>query len=276
MIKEDLKVTEQNMYSVYPKEEIKGKGKDLTNFQCNDILVLYKTSSIKIGKTTKAAWVCKCLDCGNIIKRRADYLYQKRIISCGCKNFPGPVDIKDKQFGTLTAIKIDHYDKNNGYIWECNCQCGNSCLISYCNLNTNRITQCPKCSKREAMIKLGKEGSKGSQIIENLLITNKINYEKEWNYKDLKDSNYLFYDFYLPDYNILIEFDGEQHYKASKTSFMCKDGKFEKIRFHDNLKNNYAKEHHITLIRVPFWKIDNINIKDLINKNSRFSTESHN
>ena len=94
MIKEDLKVTEQNMYSVYPKEEIKRKGKDLTNFQCNDILVLYKTSSIKIGNATKAAWVCKCLDCGNIIKRRTDYLYQKRIISCGCKNFPGPVNIK--------------------------------------------------------------------------------------------------------------------------------------------------------------------------------------
>ena len=46
MIKEDLKVTEQNMYSVYSKEEIKRKGKDLTNFQCNDILVLYKKTNI--------------------------------------------------------------------------------------------------------------------------------------------------------------------------------------------------------------------------------------
>lgn len=43
----------------------------------------------------------------------------------------------------------------------------------------------------------------------------KINYEQEKTFKTcISDKGYLLpFDFYLPNYNILIEYDGEQHYK---------------------------------------------------------------
>lgn len=67
------------------------------------------------------------------------------------------------------------------------------------------------------------------------------------------------YDFYLPQYNRLIEFDGEQHYK--NTNFFSTD--LEEIQYKDRLKNDYAKCHNIDLIRIPYIERDKITL-DLI------------
>ena len=206
--------------------------------------------------------MCKCNRCKNIVKRRGDHLYQNKLISCGC---PKPIDITGQKFGHLTAIKIKRYDSNNGYIWECQCDCGNECFVSYCNLNTERVSECPFCSRRKAMIKLGKNGSKGSNKIKEILNNNNIKYELEKSFTDLKDKNFLFYDFYLPEYNILIEYDGQQHFKeGSKTSMMCNKEKFKETLLHDKIKNDYAIKNNIPLIRIPYYDIDNIQLNDLI------------
>lgn len=271
MIKEDIQVSLEEAKKFYPEEKINKRGKDLTGLQIGTLKVLYKTKSEKIGKTTKSIWVCQCQNCNNIIKRRADYLYQNRIQSCGCLNFPGPIDIKNKKYGKLTAIRLDHYDENNGYIWECQCECGNKCYVSYSNLNTNKILICPLCSRRKAMIKLGKNGSKGSNKIKQILEDNNIKYELEKGFPDLKDKNFLFYDFYLPKYNILIEYDGQQHFnQGSETSMMSNEKKYKEILLHDKIKNEYAIKNNILLIRIPYYDIDNIQINDLIMTTSNY------
>lgn len=95
----------------------------------------------------------------------------------------------------------------------------------------------------------------GEKNIENILIQNNIKYFREYKFQDL--GLYRF-DFYLPDQNRLIEFDGIQHFKPSHWHETL-----EAIQIRDQIKNNYAKSHNIPLVRIPYWERDNISL-DLI------------
>ena len=71
------------------------------------------------------------------------------------------------------------------------------------------------------------------------------------------------FDFYLPDYNLLIEFDGIQHYEI-RGHFGGYDG-FVDTKIRDTIKNIYCKDNNIDLLRIPYWDYKNIeNI--LVNK----------
>ena len=61
------------------------------------------------------------------------------------------------------------------------------------------------------------------------------------------------YDFYLPDYNFLIEYDGEFHYKP-----IFNEKKFEIEKIRDALKDEYAKKNHFYLLRIPYLEYENI------------------
>ena len=67
---------------------------------------------------------------------------------------------------------------------------------------------------------------------------------------------YIAFDFYLHNYNICIEYDGEQHYKE-KFSFHDKNNFYDTI-LHDAIKNSYCEDNKIKLIRIPYWEFKNI------------------
>lgn len=85
----------------------------------------------------------------------------------------------------------------------------------------------------------------------------KIKFQREKTYPDLKSGYYRF-DFFLPQYNLLIEVDGAQHYKFSKI-FHKKRQDFLKAQERDRRKNSYALSHNIPLYRIPYFEIENIN-----------------
>lgn len=102
---------------------------------------------------------------------------------------------------------------------------------------------CPLCSE-----------SHGEKVIRNYLDKRCIKYISQKTFKDLKDKTYLSYDFYLPDYNILIEYQGIQHFES--VSFNGKDyTDLDKQKHHDNLKRTYAKDNGYKLLR-PTYKTD--------------------
>jgi hypothetical protein len=72
--------------------------------------------------------------------------------------------------------------------------------------------------------------------------------------KSAKYSKPLPFDFYLPDYNMIIEFDGEQHYKQSHFTH----SNLSYTQAHDIIKNDYCKNKNIKLIRIPYWELNNI------------------
>ena len=113
---------------------------------------------------------------------------------------------------------------------------------------------CPKCSKEI-------NESKGEREIRLWLEKNNIKFIQEYK---VPDSN-LRFDFYLPDYNLAIEYDGIQHFK-SKYEFNL--NQFKETKQRDFLKNKLCFIYKINLLRIPYWdfkKIDEILEKKVIN-----------
>lgn len=78
-------------------------------------------------------------------------------------------------------------------------------------------------------------------------------------FSDCKDKNVLPFDFYLPQFRTVIEYQGEQHYKP--IAFGGTKHAKEKLLYtqkHDNIKREYCKQHNITLIEIPYWEFDNL------------------
>jgi len=109
-------------------------------------------------------------------------------------------------------------------------------------------TWCPYC-----VIYLGEEK------VKNFLEKNSIKYIRQHTFNNLKGSTNrktkLRFDFYLPEINILIEYDGEQHYKP-KAFHKCSKEKAEKsfleLKQNDEIKNKYCIDNNIRLIRIPY------------------------
>jgi hypothetical protein len=105
--------------------------------------------------------------------------------------------------------------------------------------------------------------SKGEVAIEKWLVENKIYFKHYHNYSDLRgpSNRLLTFDFYVPYKNLLVEFDGEQHYKITSFGSASKKDSIEKFRNlmrNDSLKNQYCIKNNIPLLRIPYFEIKNI------------------
>lgn len=96
-------------------------------------------------------------------------------------------------------------------------------------------SECPKCAR------LGK--SKGESAIVSLLDSINVEYSEEFAPEGCIDKGQLRFDFYLPDHNLLIEYDGRQHYDP-------------RAKWHtpgvvrrDQIKDQWTKDNGFRLIR---------------------------
>jgi len=89
--------------------------------------------------------------------------------------------------------------------------------------------------------------SKPVQYIKEYLDNLNVQYIMEYRFKDCRNILPLPFDFYLPDRNICIEYDGEQHFEPKD----CFGGieEFNKVKLRDSIKDEYCKENSIELIR---------------------------
>lgn len=113
------------------------------------------------------------------------------------------------------------------------------------------------------------------QKIINMLRAANVRFEREKTFSDLKGGKFR-YDFYLPFYNILIEVDGEQHFKQIK-KFQKTRTDFLKQQENDRRKNSYALANKITLIRIPYWEMDKLKVfNDLFQSKFLVKSKWHN
>ena len=84
----------------------------------------------------------------------------------------------------------------------------------------------------------------GEISLRRLFDDNLINYVSEKTFEDLKGKkkHNLRYDFYLPDYNILIEYHGRQHFDPSSKLYT------EDAILRDKVKFEYAKLNNISIL----------------------------
>ena len=113
---------------------------------------------------------------------------------------------------------------------------------------------CPICRSKESV---------GERRIRQWLECNNIEYVQEKWFPDCRDVHPLPFDFYLPNNNTIIEFDGKQHF--DETHFFqynlknnSSDSLHSYIKRHDEIKNNYCISKNISLIRIPYTKINSI------------------
>ena len=132
----------------------------------------------------------------------------------------------DKYVNNKTKLRVKH----NG--------CGNVYEVQPNSFLSGK--RCPYCNQTP----------KGETFISKILDNLNINYEYQKTFDDLRDSQPLSYDFYIPDQNILIEYQGLQHYQP--IDYFGGDDRFISQQKHDKMKLDYAKEHGYNLITVPY------------------------
>ena len=100
--------------------------------------------------------------------------------------------------------------------------------------------------------------SKGENYIASILKKEKIKFEREKTYNDLKHGKFRF-DFYLPYIHggCLLEFDGQQHF-YQVAAFQKTRRDFLKQQEYDRLKNSYCLANNIRLYRIPYWELEQI------------------
>ena len=99
--------------------------------------------------------------------------------------------------------------------------------------------------------------------IQKLLEENSIVYIKEYSFSDLKNKKVLRFDFAIIENNQivrLIEFDGIQHFEEQ--NYFTHN--LTETQNNDIIKNEYCKSNNIPLVRIPYWKRDNITLEMLL------------
>lgn len=105
---------------------------------------------------------------------------------------------------------------------------------------------CPRCAS-----------SNGEKRVGQWLIEHNVDYIYQKPFDDCRNINPLPFDFYIPKLNILIEFDGIQHFEpvdfAGKGEIWALE-QFKNTQRHDAIKNKYCEDNHIKLLRIPYFK----------------------
>ncbi len=129
--------------------------------------------------------------------------------------------------------------------------------------NLKKGARCPICSE-----------SRGEKIIREYCDKNNIKYDTQKTFQGMRGNRELKCDIFIPEYNLVIEYDGEQHYRP--VDFASNGEKwaleeFKKIQKRDKLKNEYCRENKINMLRIPYWEKDNID--GILDK---YFSEAHN
>lgn len=115
----------------------------------------------------------------------------------------------------------------------------------------NIASGCPICNE-----------SHGEKIVAQFLDENNIKYIRQYRIKECRNQRPLPFDFAVFKNNnliLLIEYDGEQHFKPK---FGKKE--FNRIKINDEIKNKYCKNNNIDLLRIPYKRDNNKNTKERI------------
>lgn len=226
--------------------------------------------SISPKASSKKVWI-KCIN----MDYHDEYLITPSKFSDGgrcpyCTKREGSVHRLDS-FGTICKDKLKHWSKNNKVspfeisprsgverLFICQ-ECGEEFKRTPHTLWNCDDVRCLECSK-----------SKGEKFIEELLEKYKIEYEYQKTFDNLRGlcGGLLSYDFYLPEYNTLIEYQGNFH---DGTAPQQSHKEFLRQQEHDRRKKKYAKSIGVKLLEIWYWDFDNIEkiLMNEINKMNR-------
>lgn len=130
----------------------------------------------------------------------------------------------------------------------------NTCGMEYQVKPNNFLngTRCPHCIE-----------SQGERLVASYLNMRDISYIPQKEFDDLRDRARLSYDFYIPSHNLLIEYQGEQHYHPVK--YFGGKKTFKRQQKHDEMKRCYAIEKGYNLVEIHYKISTAVQIEQLLN-----------
>lgn len=220
--------------------------KNLIGEKFNHLTVIEATDRRCGGKIVYKC-ICDCEKQTEVFTTRTE-LENNNTISCGCakrKYTIGDI-INNREIIGYVGCKY-----NDGhYYYKC------KCLL--CQSEYEALGQ-----TLEKTISCGCQKSIGEYNIIQVLLQHNIPFIREYKFPN---SAFRFDFAILNSSNKkvirLVEFDGEQHYKEQiKNSGWNTYQKYQYTLQNDLLKNDLAKSHNISLVRIPYWERDNITLE---------------
>ena len=157
-------------------------------------------------------------------------------------------DEVESRINYCNGVLLNKEDYINQYTKNLNIECPwcrKPFTTSLINFTQHGGQACPECESKMSL---------GERKIKCYLEDNNILFEREKWFSDCRDIKPLPFDFYLPDFQICIEFDGEQHFEDGHFNH----SKLDYVQMHDSIKNDYCKNNNIKLVRIPYWDFKNI------------------
>ena len=207
-----------------------------------------------INQNTKIK--CKCLECGKEwLAYPSNLLKGQGCSDCYGTHLKTTKDFISEMKHINPYIEIVGEHVNNATKIKCKCL---KCCKEFESTPAHLISDygCPYCHI-----------SKGERAILKYLDNKNFNYIFQHRFDKCKNERPLPFDFYLPDYNMCIEYDGEQHYRPIEFKGVSKEQSVINYEFQkqkDEIKNKYCQDNKIKLIRIPYWEFDNI--ENILNK----------
>lgn len=217
---------------------------DLTGQTINGIKVIGIVDE-KGGLGKHRRWNCICPKCNNHFIVASQHLRDKEHPISMCRNcsLKEYDDLTGKKFGRLTVLSRYNDTHNKRVVFKCKCECGSIVSVQGNHLTTGEIISC------------GCVISKSEEIISDLLQRYNVRFDKQKTFNECKDKAFLRFDFYLVDYNSVIEYQGIQHFEPInmfggyekflnqirrdriKKEFCCSAGiKYYEITYKDNIE----------------------------------------
>ena len=203
---------------------------------------------IHIDNKTKS-WIT-CSIHGDFLQNPNNHLNGKGCPKCGIKKRTDSIKSNKEEFEIKSnVVHNKEYTYPNFVYVDCKTKGYITCSIhgDFLQSPSNHLKGrgCPKCNS-----------SKGEKRIFDFLKNINILFKNEKCFLDCKDKYFLRFDFYIPEFNICIEYDGIQHFKPIKR-WGSYNG-LAKNKKHDKIKTEYCQNNNIQLIRIPYTKFNKI------------------
>ncbi|ATG86314.1 group I intron protein [Lactobacillus phage LpeD] len=201
----------------------------------------------------------KHINCGNIYyaiprelmrgKNRCSKCYQKAMSSKLRKDKSNVIRLVKKVLGAdYSIIACDFLKvgtKFSYYLTIKHLVCGKVYKIRQDHITSDH-RKC-SCTRRTKSV--------GEELLVRYFKNNSINFVHPMLFDDLIDKQKLHYDFYLPNLNVLVEYQGMQHYyknhQITRKGHNAHNVWSTQIK-HDNMKRQYAHNNGYILIEVPY------------------------
>lgn len=230
------------------EEKLKWTKEKIIKYVEDNGYVFIKFIKFNYSKSTIEIW------CGNSnhshkISTFNDFQQNGRCRECGNENKIIWTKEKIIDFVENNNYNFIEFIKYKGYLSRIKISCGKHGAYEVDFGNFKNGFRCPYCNMESIE-------SKGEKEVEKILKKFKVKYNKQHTFEDCKYKKYLPFDFYLPDFNIIIEYDGEYHFEIIE--HFGGFNKFIDTKIRDTIKNIYCKDNNIKLIRIPYWDFSNI------------------